>query len=576
MKKNGEMIAIYSRKSKFTGKGESIGNQVELCKEYVRNMFGEAYVDRCVVFEDEGFSGGNLKRPDFQRMMEDVRKRKFKAIVVYRLDRISRNIGDFTGLIDELTKLDVSFVSIREQFDTSTPMGRAMMFIISVFSQLERETIAERIRDNMLELAKTGRWLGGNTPTGFQSEGVSKVTVDGKVRKSYQLVINENEVEIPRLIFDLYIQADSLTAVEAELLRRRIKTKQGKEFTRFAIKAILQNPVYMTADEEAYDYFVERDAAVCFPKEAFDGNYGIMAYNRTDQEKGKTTVLLPVSQWVIAPGKHPGLIPSRQWIKVQESLDRNKEKGYRKPRSNEALLTGLIHCSCGERMHPKLTQRRTEDGEKIYSYVCNLKERSKSHRCSSRNVSGNILDAVILEQLSSLAEDNSTFITQLEKCRQLFTSNRNGEDTQLQKLRTEYAENEKTLGGLIDSLGMVGDSIAKPRLLKRIEELERENQEIQTRIRELEGLASANMLNDQELDALCRKLTVFRSNVSAMSVEEKRAAIRAMVRKVIWDGNNVHVVLFGADDAEIEFPDMGEYLDEPSEDSKSPGGEGSK
>ena len=185
MKSKENRIAIYSRKSKFTGKGESIGNQVELCKEYVCNMFGEAYRDLCEVFEDEGFSGGNLKRPAFQRMMAQVRSHKFKAIVVYRLDRISRNISDFTGLIDELTKLDVSFVSIREQFDTSTPMGRAMMFIISVFSQLERETIAERIRDNMHELAKTGRWLGGNAPIGYRSAEVSKVSVDGKARKLY-------------------------------------------------------------------------------------------------------------------------------------------------------------------------------------------------------------------------------------------------------------------------------------------------------------------------------------------------------------------------------------------------------
>ena len=283
MRKNAESIAIYSRKSKFTGKGESIGNQVELCREYVRNFFGEEYVDRCVVFEDEGFSGGNLNRPAFRDMMEGVRKHRFKAIVVYRLDRISRNISDFTSLIDELTKLEVSFVSIREQFDTSTPMGRAMMFIISVFSQLERETIAERIRDNMHELAKTGRWLGGNAPTGFKSEAVSKVTVDGKTRKSFKLVPIPEEAEIPKLIFDLYTETDSLTAVEAELLRRRIKTKQGKDFTRFAIKAILQNPVYMTADEAAYDYFTQRQADVCFPKEAFDGKNGIMAYNRTDQ-----------------------------------------------------------------------------------------------------------------------------------------------------------------------------------------------------------------------------------------------------------------------------------------------------
>ena len=602
MRRNEEQIAIYSRKSKFTGKGESIGNQVELCKDYIRNMFGEAYVDRCVVFEDEGFSGGNLKRPAFQRMMADMRKRKFEAIVVYRLDRISRNISDFTGLIDELSKLDVSFVSIREQFDTSTPMGRAMMFIISVFSQLERETIAERIRDNMHELAKTGRWLGGNAPTGFKSEAVSKVTVDGKTRKSFKLVPITEEAETPKMIFDLYTETDSLTAVEAEMLRRRIKTKQGKDFTRFAIKAILQNPVYMVADEDAFDYFKEREADVCFPREAFDGTCGIMAYNRTDQEKGKATVLLPVSEWIIAIGQHPGLVPSKQWIKVQESLDRNKSKAYRKPRNNEALLTGLLFCSCGDRMYPKLSQRKTTDGEPIYTYVCKMKERSKRERCNRRNANGNILDAAIIEQIKSLTEHDSSFLTQLEKSRQFYTGNREQYESQLADLRTEYAENEKTINGLIDSLGMVGDSIAKPRVLKRIEELTQTNRNVENRIHELEGLTEANALSDMEFDLLRQMLSMFRANIDEMSIEEKRAAIRTVVRKVIWDGVNAHVVLFGADEGEIEFPDMearmGNMIDESGEeepleafadvnyeefegensamDSKSPWGEGSK
>ncbi len=560
MGRNEDMIAIYSRKSKFTGKGESIGNQVELCKEYVKNMFGEAYSERCVVFEDEGFSGGNLKRPDFQKMMADVRKRKFKAIVVYRLDRISRNISDFTGLIDELSKLDVSFVSIREQFDTSTPMGRAMMFIISVFSQLERETIAERIRDNMHELAKTGRWLGGNAPTGFKSEAVSKVTVDGKTRKSFKLVPVPEEAEIPKLIFDLYTETDSLTAVEAEMLRRRIKTKQGKDFTRFAIKAILQNPVYMVADEDAYNYFMEREADVCFPKENFDGTCGIMAYNRTDQEKGKATVLLPVSEWIIAIGQHPGLVSSKQWIKVQESLDRNKSKAYRKPRNNEALLTGLVYCSCGERMYPKLSQRKTAEGEPIYTYVCKMKERSKRERCNRHNANGNILDAAIIEQIKSLTENNSSFINQIEKSRQFYTGNREQYESQMAGLKTEYAENEKTINGLIDSLAMVGDSIAKPRVLKRIEDLTQTNQEIEKRIQELEGLLTANSLNDIEFDLLRQMLAMFRTNIDKMSIEEKRAAIRTVVRKVIWDGVNAHVVLFGADEGKIECPDLNDRM----------------
>lgn len=585
MQKNSEIIAIYSRKSKFTGKGESIGNQVELCKEYVRNLFGEDYVERCVVFEDEGFSGGNLKRPAFQKMMTDIRKHKFKAIVVYRLDRISRNISDFTGLIDELTKLGVSFVSIREQFDTSTPMGRAMMFIISVFSQLERETIAERIRDNMHELAKTGRWLGGNAPTGYRSEAVSKETVDGKIRKSFKLVPIPEEVAIPKMIFDLYRETDSLTAVETELLRRRIKTKQGKDFTRFAIKGILQNPVYMTADEDAYNYFVEKGADVCYPQETFEGGYGIMAYNRTDQEKGKSTVLLPMDQWIIAIGKHPGLVPSLQWIAVQESLERNKSKSYRKSRSNEALLTGLVFCSCGERMYPKLSQRKTADGQIIYSYVCKMKERSKGQRCGQRNANGNILDAAIIEQLKALTEQNSSFVEQLEKGRRRFAESGEQHEVQLNDLRRELSENEKAINGLIDALGLATDSVVRPRLLSRIEQLSDVNADIKNRISELEQVGNANSLSTAEFDALLRMLTVFQTCVDGMTIEEKRAAVRTVVRKVIWDGVNAHVVLFGADEGEIEFPDLRDWMNNADEAdpregtdavSKSPWGEGSK
>ena len=576
MKRNERAIAIYTRKSRFTGKGESIGNQVELCREYVRNFYGAEAAERCEIFEDEGFSGGNLHRPAYQRMMEEVRDHRYEAIVVYRLDRISRNLSDFAGMIDELTKLDVNFVSIREQFDTTTSMGRAMMYIISVFSQLERETIAERIRDNMHELAKTGRWLGGNTPTGFASSEVSKITLDGRERKSYQLIPVEGEIEIPKLIFDLYTQMDSLTAVEAELLRQRIKTKKGKDFTRFAVKAILQNPVYMVADGDAYDYFAQRQAEICYPREAFDGTCGIMAYNRTDQEKGKTTKVNPEDQWVIALGRHAGVIPSKQWIRVQESLNRNKSKAYRKPRSNEALLTGLVYCICGERMYPKLSGRTTASGEAGYSYVCKMKERSKGERCDSRNAAGNALDAALVEQIKSLGDHEGSFAAQLEKSREFYTGKRERYEQSLEELRAEYARNEQTINGLIDSLAMVGDSIARPRVLKRIEELSEENRAVESRIRELEGLVSGNALTDSEFELFRQLLSVFRSSVDSMSVEEKRAAIRTVVRKVIWDGKNAHAVLFGADENEIEYPDFADIIGETSDTTKAPWGEDSK
>lgn len=552
MGNNKNMIAIYSRKSRFTGKGESIGNQIELCRNHVRNLFGEEYAERCVVFEDEGFSGGNLKRPDFQKMMEQVRSHRFRAIVVYRLDRISRNISDFTGLIDELTKLGVSFVSIREQFDTSTPMGRAMMFIISVFSQLERETIAERIRDNMLELAKTGRWLGGNAPIGLRSEPVSQVSLDGKTRRFFQLVPVPEEAYIPKLIFDLYTQEDSLTAVEAELLRRRIRTRQGKNFTRFAIKGILQNPVYMVADEGAYDYFTAREADVCFPREAFDGSWGIMAYNRTDQEKGRTTVLLPVSQWIIAVGKHPGLVSSEQWIRVQMSLERNKSRSYRKARSNEALLTGFLFCSCGERMYPKLSQRLTREGTAAFAYVCKMKERSKGERCKTANVNGNLLDGAVLEQIRSLPEDDSLFIRILEKSRQFHS--RDQEQSQRTVLRAEQIENEKILNGLIDSLAMAEDPVSKSQILKRMKELSRINQELDDCIRELESTSAAGGVLDRPIETLVQRLVSFSSCVEDMTVTQKRELLRSSVSCVIWDGTNARLVLSGAEVEEMKKP----------------------
>ena len=126
-----KQYVIYSRKSKFTGKGESIENQIELCRQYIAMHFGEDEAEHALVYEDEGFSGGNLERPQFKKMMKDSQKIEFAAIVVYRLDRISRNIGDFAKLIEDLGDRHIDFISIREQFDTSSPMGRAMMYISS-------------------------------------------------------------------------------------------------------------------------------------------------------------------------------------------------------------------------------------------------------------------------------------------------------------------------------------------------------------------------------------------------------------------------------------------------------------
>ena len=553
MAKTADTIAIYSRKSRYTGKGESIGNQIDLCREYIRTHYGDAAAEHAVVFEDEGFSGGNLNRPDFKKMMTAAKDRKFKAIVVYRLDRISRNISDFSSLIEELGRLGIDFVSIRESFDTSSPMGRAMMYIASVFSQLERETIAERIRDNMHELAKTGRWLGGTTPTGYASESVKSITVDGKTKKACKLKLLPDEAEIIYKIFDLYEQYDSLTMTETELLRQGIKTKTGRSFTRFSIKSILQNPVYLIADKDAYQYFVDNEAELFAPESDFDGVRGVLAYNRSDQEKGRATVYNPINEWIVSVGEHPGIISSNRWIRVQESLERNKSKSYHKSRGNEALLTGLLWCSCGSRMYPKVTGRKTADGQVVFPYMCKLKERSRRELCNVRNANGNLLDAAICEQVKHLADHSSDFMKQLEKAKSAHAGNHSEFETKLSTLRKEQAETQRKINALIDSLADFSDSTAAVHLKKRIEELNGQDATLSSRIRELESLTDNGVLGGIEFDVMRQLLTVFHDNIDDMTVTQKRAAIRTVVRKVVWDGKVAHVVLFGSPEDEIDW-----------------------
>lgn len=546
-------IAIYSRKSKFSEKGESIGNQIELCKEYIESHF-EDVANRIVIYEDEGYSGGNINRPGFKRLMDDVEKRKIEAIVVYRLDRISRNVGDFSKLIEELNRQEIAFVSIREQFDTSSPMGRAMMYIASVFSQLERETIAERIRDNMHELAKTGRWLGGTTPTGYISVGEQSITIDGKKRKSFKLEVLPEEAEVIKLIFQYFYEHKSLTKTEAELLRLGIKTKTGKDYTRFALKSILHNPVYAIADEKIYHYFKEYDADISAEISEFDGQCGIMAYNRTKQEKGKASVNLPVNEWIVAVGKHPGIIDSKVWIGVQDLLEENKEKSYYRARINEALLTGLLYCDCGAPMYPKLSNRINNDGSRSFSYVCTMKTRSKKSRCEQKNINGIMLDHAIIEQVKKLSGNNTDFVKLLGKEKDSFHNNRGKYELQLDELKTKRVELKRKITALVDSLIDAENSVTRNHINERIEEYDYNLHQTERQIKELEDVLSRDVMNDDGIFVLAQLLKSFSATIDSLNIEEKRAAIRTVVRKIIWDGENIHVILFGDPDGDDKFP----------------------
>lgn len=568
MKKETRQFVIYSRKSKFTGKGESIENQIELCRQYIAVHFSQEEADAALVYEDEGFSGGNLERPQFKKMMKDSQKIAFAAIVVYRLDRISRNIGDFAKLIEDLGDRHIDFISIREQFDTSSPMGRAMMYIASVFSQLERETIAERIRDNMHELSKTGRWLGGTTPTGYASESLSSVTVDGKVKKACKLKPIPEEIQLVKTIFSVFMETGSLSKTDQYLLEHRCVTKRGKQFTRFAIRGILTNPVYMIADETAYQYLKENNVDLFAERSEFDGEHGIMAYNRTLQRPGKANQIRPMEEWIVAVGKHPGIISGSDWVQVQTMLDVNKSKSYRRPRSNVALLSGLLRCGeCGDYIRPKLTNRRTADGELIYTYMCSTKERSQSSRCQMKNANGNTLDAKVISEIKKLSEDRSFFADFLAQTKKAISGNREGYDAELLTLKEKLAENESSIKALVSSLTKSAGTSAESYIMEQIQELHQTGEDMKNRLAELETLTEHQRFADQEFAFSRQMIESFAANVDDCTVEEKRRLLRAIVKKVVWDGKNAYVYLF-AEDGEADLPPVEQPMYPLGEDSE--------
>lgn len=362
------VFGIYCRKSVLTDKGESVENQLEMCREYIRNRFGDN--NKIIIYEDEGYSGKNTARPMFRKMTEDIKKLDY--VVCYRLDRLSRSVSDFSALVEMMNRNKTGFICIKEEFDTSKPMGKAMMYIASVFSQLERETIGERVRDNMLMLAKTGRWLGGNTPLGYSSVREA-YTCGGRTKYACFLKSN-GELETVERIFKAFEKSESLSKTTDIVNNMKLKTKNGLDFTNQAVKDILSNPVYCRADKKAFEYFENRNIKVygeiC--------KRGLISYNKNNDENV-----------IIAVGKHLPIISGERWIKIQEMLIKDAAFERRGLLRGAALASGAIICGlCGEKMYAV-----KRSGGRGFDYICRRKRRKEG--CLCKNLNGVVADEKI-------------------------------------------------------------------------------------------------------------------------------------------------------------------------------------
>ena len=496
-------IAIYSRKSVETDTGESIKNQIKLCKEYFNRQYKDCKFE---IFEDEGFSGGNINRPAFKRMMELVKIKQFDIVAVYKIDRIARNIVDFINVYDELDNMGVKLVSITEGFDPTTPAGKMMMLLLASFAEMERMNIAQRVKDNMKELAKMGRWSGGTPPTGYTSK---KVTENEKKVTYLQLV--ENEASNIKEIFKLY--AKGYTTYE---ISKDFKDK-GLNYPNKTIQNILSNPTYLASTEESIKYLETQGYTIY----GIPNGCGFLPYNRRPKTKG-------VKSWndkskFVGISKHEAIIDLDLWIKVQEKL---KERAI-DPRPRESEFTWLSHmvkCRCGAGMFVS-PGRRKKDGTRFYYFRCSGRKYDPESKCNNKHLRSDRAEKAVLDFFEILLDKN--YLSKVIK------TNRNDVvvENDIKLLNKKIATNSKAIENLVDKLMLLSNDAAIS-ITKKIEELTLQNNSLKEDLLKLEREKLLNNLEDNNVDALHNQIKTF---LNCSDIHIRRRALKTIITSVTFD-----------------------------------------
>lgn len=332
------MVAIYARQSILKPDSLSIEQQIDACKKYLHE--NESFT----VYKDLGYSGKNTQRPDYEKMIDNIKHGLINKVVVYRLDRITRSVLDFYDMKKIFDDNKVSFISISEQFDTSSVMGNAMLTILVAFAQMERENIISRVRDNYKQRAEQGFYTSGPAPYGFK---LIETALNGK--KTSMLSPVETEIDIVKKLFEMYAydEMTSLNKLSLWLNDQEIWTRKGKPWVSSTVANMLLNPVYVKADADIYTYLHDiKGATINDDISDYMGVNGCYVYKPGTSDK-KRTKLNYLQNACVTLALHEGIIDSHTWLKCQERLSKNTSI-KRNGQGSHSWLSGIMKCAyCG-------------------------------------------------------------------------------------------------------------------------------------------------------------------------------------------------------------------------------------
>ncbi|HFD2036124.1 TPA: recombinase family protein [Clostridium perfringens] len=489
-------IAIYTRKSVYVENSESIETQINMCKAYFTRQFKDCEFE---IFEDEGFSGKNTDRPAFKRLMNLCKLKKFDAVAVYKIDRLARNIVDFMNIYDDLEKLEIKLISITEGFDPTTPIGRMMMVMLAGFADMERMNIAQRVKDNMISLAKKGCFTGGKINRGYCLEEKS----DGK--KYLKL---ENP-EFIKFTFESFDKGFSLL----EILRMQ-KDKFGSYAlgSTMSVKRMLRSPVYVQSSSNVSDYLRNKGYEIV----GNENKNGYLPYGVT------------VNEPCAIVSKHKAVIEPLLWLRVNSKLDKVRENAIKKD-SKCYWLTGVLKCPiCGENYVLANSRKKTY-------YTCSTRLKRGANRpntcTNSKYVDATGIEAIVENTISKLF-NKDTFNSSYSKNEIIY------EDNTLE-LEKKIKSHEKSIKSLVEKLTLIDNSAAKY-LTDKIEELTKEISEIKIKIEENKLNKLENELNKSTPEIIYNNIINF---VSSNSPQEKRRYLKLIFKSIYYnpETNNIEV-----------------------------------
>lgn len=521
------IVGIYARQSIYSDKSDSIEAQVNMCKEYVRGNYKD--VRLVLSYDDEGYTGANTSRPGYRQLIEDIKSKKINVLVCYKIDRISRNVLDFSKTFELLQANDVSFVSVKEQIDTSTPLGRAMMYISSVFAQMERETTAERVKDSMIELAKKGCWAGGRAPVGFKRK---RININGK----QHTVLEANEGELPYLnmVFDTFLEGYSLSGLETHFRKSNIKSINGNYMSAIQIYNVLRNPHYAQANEDTYRHFEALGCIMAVDKDKFDGKHGLIVYGRTSGGRKKTHKANTHDKWIVAVGLHKPLISAEKWLKVQERFGVNK---INKTRKNKiGLLRGVMKCKCGYTM--RVQRKHDRQYDKIYDYYfCQYRNRRGKEFCDMPMTQVHVIDDKIMDLLKELSVSKDMVKGLVKQDKKRIVA-RGGND-----INRDISTAKSKINNLTTALQANSESTATKYIIAEIEKLDKKLIGLNYELLEFEEVQKEVKKNEDSAEDIYNKIRDYLDNFNELDYDDRNWYLMQIIKECTWNGKDLVVTV---------------------------------